>query len=77
MWVLCEMVNSLPDLPAYFNRADPAVTMVKLDREGRHSLDPLQQGLMPYQAKNTTIGPRCITAITETVAPKPAFHCGG
>ena len=74
--MLCEMINPTPDLPAYFNRADPAVTTVRPDREGRHSLDPLQQVLMPYRAKETTIGPRCVIAITETVAPKPAFRCG-
>ena len=32
---------------------------------------------MPYRAKETTIGARCVIAITETVAPKPAFRCGG
>jgi putative SOS response-associated peptidase YedK len=47
---------------------------VWLDRDGRRSLDLLRWGLIPYWAKDTSIGPRCINAMAETLATKPAFR---
>jgi putative SOS response-associated peptidase YedK len=34
----------------------------------------LRWGLIPYWAKDKSIGPRCINAMAETVASKPAFR---
>ena len=41
---------------------------------GQVSLDPLRWGLIPWRAKDAKIGPRCINAMAETVASKPAFR---
>jgi putative SOS response-associated peptidase YedK len=44
----------------------------RLDREGRRCLDLLRWGLIPYWAKDASIGAHCINAMAETVATKPA-----
>jgi hypothetical protein len=36
--------------------------------------DLLRWGLIPYWAKDKSIGPRCINAMVETVATKPVFR---
>jgi putative SOS response-associated peptidase YedK len=46
----------------------------KLDLEGRRLLDLLRWGLIPFWAKDATIGARCIDAMAETVAAMPAFR---
>jgi putative SOS response-associated peptidase YedK len=37
-------------------------------------LDLLRWGLIPWWAKDAKMGPRCINAVAETVASKPAFR---
>jgi len=73
--VLFETVNPLPNGAATYNGAPTdTLPVVRLDREGRRSLDLLRWGLIPYWAKDRSIGPRCINAMFETLASKPAFR---
>jgi len=73
--VLFETVNPLPNSTATYNGAPTdTLPVVRLDREGRRSLDLLRWGLIPYWAKDRSIGPRCINAMCETLANKPAFR---
>jgi putative SOS response-associated peptidase YedK len=48
--------------------------VVRLDHDGRRSLDLLRWGLVPWWAKDIKMGVRCINAMAETVASKPAFR---
>jgi putative SOS response-associated peptidase YedK len=41
---------------------------------GRRELVPLKWGLIPSWAKDPKIATRCINALGETVAEKPAFR---
>jgi putative SOS response-associated peptidase YedK len=73
--VLFETVNPVPNAAATYNGAPTdTLPVVRLDRNGRRSLDLLRWGLIPYWAKDKSIGPRCINAMAETVATKPAFR---
>ncbi len=47
---------------------------MRLDRDCRRSLDLFRWGLVPWWAKDIKIGARCINAMAETVATKPAFR---
>jgi putative SOS response-associated peptidase YedK len=60
--------------PTYNGAPTDTLPVVRLDREGRRSLDLLRWGLVPYWAKDIKIGARCINAMAETVATKPAFR---
>jgi putative SOS response-associated peptidase YedK len=72
---LFETVNPTPNAAPNYNAAPTdTLPVVRLDREGRRSLDLLRWGLIPYWAKDASIGPRCINAMAETVATKPAFR---
>jgi len=73
--VLFETVNPIPNTaPTYNGAPTDNLPVVHLDRDGRRSLDLLRWGLIPYWAKDKAIGPRCINAMAETVATKPAFR---
>lgn len=73
--VLFETVNPIPSSPPNFNAAPTnLLPVVRLDREGRRSLDLLRWGLIPYWAKDASIGSHCINAMAETIATKPAFR---
>ena len=68
-------VNPVPNAAPNYNAAPTdTLPIVRLDREGRRSLDLLRWGLIPYWAKDASIGARCINAMAETVATKPAFR---
>ena len=68
-------VNPVPNTAPNYNAAPTdTLPIVRLDREGRRSLDLLRWGLIPYWAKNASVGARCINAMAETVATKPAFR---
>ena len=58
------------------NNGAPTDTLpvMRLDRDGRRSLDLLRCGLIPHWAKDPKIGTQCINAMAETVATKPAFR---
>ena len=72
---LFETENPVPNTaPTYNGAPTDALPVVRLDREGSRSLDLLRWGLIPYWAKDVSIGPRCINAMAETIATKPAFR---
>lgn len=73
--VLFETVNPIPNATPTFNGAPTdTIPVVRLDRDGRRSLDLLRWGLVPWWAKDIKMGVRCINAMAETVASKPAFR---
>ena len=73
--VLFETVNPVPNAAATYNGAPTQnLAVVRLDAEGRRSLDLMRWGLIPSWAKDKAIGPRLINAMAETVATKPAFR---
>ena len=73
--VLFETVNPIPNAAPTFNGAPTdTLPVVRLDRDGRRSLDLLRWGLVPWWAKDIKMGVRCINAMAETVASKPAFR---
>src|SRR3954469_5630918 len=73
--ILFETVNPVPNAAPNYNAAPTdTLPVVRLDREGRRSLDLLRWGLIPWWAKDPKIGARCINAMAETVATKPAFR---
>src|SRR4051812_34238155 len=73
--VLFETVNPVPNAAATYNGAPTQnLAVVRLDAEGRRSLDLLRWGLIPSWAKDKAVGPRLINAMAETVAAKPAFR---
>jgi len=73
--VLFETVNPVPNAaPTYNGAPTDTLPVVRLDPDVRRSLDLLLWGLVPYWAKDIKIGARCINAMAETVASKPAFR---
>ena len=73
--VLFETVNPIPNAaPTYNGAPTDSLPVVRLDRQGRRSLDLLRWGLIPYWATDPKIGGRCISAMCETIATKPAFR---
>ena len=73
--VLFETVNPVPnEAPTYNGAPTDTLRIVRLDRDGRRSLDLFRWGPIPYWAKDKQIGPRCINAMRETVISKPAFR---
>jgi putative SOS response-associated peptidase YedK len=72
---LFETTNPVPNMAPNYNGAPTDnLPVVRLDRDGRRSLDLLRWGLIPAWSKDAKIGPRCINAQAETVATKPAFR---
>lgn len=64
-----------PELaPRYNICPGQTVAAVRMGRDDRRELVPLQWGLIPSWAKEATIGARMINARAETVAEKPAFR---
>jgi putative SOS response-associated peptidase YedK len=59
--------------PRYNLTPGQAVAVVR-EHEGRRRLDTLQWGLIPFWAKDATIGRKLINARLDTVATKPAFR---
>jgi len=73
--VLFETVNPVPNAaPTYNGAPTDMLPAVRRDQDGRCSLDLLRWGLVPWWAKDIKIGARCINAMAETVAAKPAFR---
>jgi len=73
--VLFETTNPVPNAaPTYNGAPTDTLPVVRLDRDGRRSLDLLRWGLVPWWAKDIKMGARCINAMAETVASKPAFR---
>jgi putative SOS response-associated peptidase YedK len=69
-------LRELPLLPPRYNMAptqEAAVVRV-LEPGGERRLAPLKWGLIPYWAKEASIGNRLINARAESVAEKPAYR---
>src|ERR1051326_9516832 len=70
--VLFETVNPVPNAaPTYNGAPTDTVPIVRLDRDGRRSLDLLRWGLIPWWSKDIKMGARCINAMAATAAPNP------
>src|ERR1051326_6667026 len=73
--VLFETLNPVPNAaPTYNGAPTDTLPVVRLDRDGRRSLDLLRWGLVPWWAKDIKMGSRCINARAATVAATPPFR---
>jgi putative SOS response-associated peptidase YedK len=61
------------DLPPRYNIAPSQPVAAGTAPDGARRLEGLQWGLVPFWAKDVTIGNRLINARAETLAEKPAF----
>jgi putative SOS response-associated peptidase YedK len=59
--------------PRYNLTPGQAIAAVR-ERDGRRSLDTLQWGLVPFWAKDASIGRRLVNARLESLVDKPAFR---
>jgi putative SOS response-associated peptidase YedK len=64
---------SLP-LEARYNLTPGQAVAAVREHEGRRRVDALQWGLIPFWAKDATIGRRLVNARLDSVATKPAFR---
>jgi putative SOS response-associated peptidase YedK len=69
---LAEPVAATP--PARYNLTPGQAVAVVREREGQRRLDALQWGLVPFWAKDATIGRRLINARLDSITEKPAFR---
>jgi putative SOS response-associated peptidase YedK len=60
--------------PARYNLTPGQAVAVVREHDGKRRLDALQWGLIPFWAKDPTIGRRLINARLDSVAAKPAFR---
>jgi putative SOS response-associated peptidase YedK len=60
--------------PRYNIAPTQKVPIVRLDRQGRRELIGARWGLIPFWAKDPSIGNSMINARSETIAEKPAFR---
>ena len=68
-------VERVPDLEPRYNIAPTQdVPVVRAGREGGREFAVLHWGLVPFWAKEPTIGNRMINARVESVADKPAYR---
>src|SRR6266478_6215685 len=64
-----------PDIGAHYNIAPTQqVPVVRIGRAGSRELAQLRWGLVPFWAKDLSIGNKMINARGETVASKPGFR---
>jgi putative SOS response-associated peptidase YedK len=63
-----------PSFPPRYNLTPGQAVAVVREHEGRRRVDALQWGLIPFWAKDATIGRKLINARLDTVAAKPAFR---
>jgi putative SOS response-associated peptidase YedK len=71
-FALTEAVGAAPE-PRYNLTPGQAVAVVR-EHEGRRRLDAVQWGLVPFWAKDATIGRRLINARLDGLPAKPAFR---
>jgi putative SOS response-associated peptidase YedK len=69
---LAEPAAAAP--PARYNLTPGQAVAVVREHEGRRELGVLQWGLVPFWAKDATIGRRLINARLDGLAEKPAFR---
>lgn len=62
------------DITANYNVAPSQEILAIFKHEGENWLDKFHWGLVPFWAKDTSIGNRMINARLETVAEKPSFR---
>jgi putative SOS response-associated peptidase YedK len=68
-------LDEAPEMDERYNIAPTQeVPAVATDKEGRRRLRMLRWGLVPYWAKDLSIGQKLINAKAETVHEKPAFR---
>lgn len=60
--------------PARYNLTPGQAVAVVREHDGRRRLDALQWGLIPFWAKDATIGRKLVNARLDSVAAKPAFR---
>ncbi len=70
---LTDFTAALAPPPRYNLTPGQAVAVVR-EHDGRRRLDALQWGLVPFWAKDASIGRRLINARLDSVADKPAFR---
>jgi len=64
-----------PSLAAHYNvTPGQDIAAVRVDRAGARRLHALRWGLVPFWAKDATIGRRLINARLDSLADKPAFR---
>ncbi|MDH3647336.1 MAG: SOS response-associated peptidase [Gammaproteobacteria bacterium] len=67
-------VQAPPEIEPRYNIAPTQfVPIVRADEEGTRGISMLRWGLVPFWAKDKSIGNRMINARAETLAEKPAF----
>jgi putative SOS response-associated peptidase YedK len=71
---LFDVSDVAPVEPGYNLAPTQPVPVVRAAANGQRRLDPLRWGLVPFWAKDLSIGNRMINARAETVAEKPAFR---
>ena len=70
-----QVTDATRELPPRFNVAPTQeVAVVRSSVEGQHELVNMRWGLVPFWAKDISIGNRMINARAESVAEKPAFR---
>jgi putative SOS response-associated peptidase YedK len=70
---LANLAAELAPPPRYNLTPGQAVAVVR-ERDGQRRLDALHWGLIPFWAKDASIGRRLINARLDSVAEKPAFR---
>lgn len=70
---LTEPAAAIADTPRYNLTPGQAVAVVR-EHDGRRRLDALQWGLIPFWAKDATIGRKLVNARLDGIASKPAFR---
>ena len=68
------MSASLPVEPRYNIAPTQNIAAIRNDQEGERELVMLRWGLVPFWAKDPSIGNRMINARAETVAEKPSYR---
>lgn len=64
-----------PEIHARYNIAPTQqVPIVRLNAEGERELSQVRWGLVPFWAKDASIGSKMINARSETIATKPGFR---
>jgi putative SOS response-associated peptidase YedK len=70
---LTDFTAALTAPPRYNLTPGQAVAVVR-EHDGRRHLDALQWGLIPFWAKDATIGRKLVNARLDGIAAKPAFR---
>jgi putative SOS response-associated peptidase YedK len=70
---LTDFAAAVAPPPRYNLTPGQAVAVVR-EHDGRRRLDALQWGLIPFWAKDATIGRKLVNARLDSIAVKPAFR---